>query len=90
MEEWISLFLLLAMTGEILIGSIYIYGSNTVDTLIYGRYDEFLMPVFLLAGIIAIDRSRQIFKGILAIGICTVLEVPILLNAIEAGKMNDP
>lgn len=87
-EEWISLFLLLAMTGEILIGSIYIYGSNTVDTLIYGRYDEFLMPVFLLAGIIAIDRSRQIFKGILAIGICTVLEVPILLNAIEAGKMN--
>lgn len=86
-EELVSMFLLLAMFGEILINSIYGYGSNVIDALIYGRYDEFLMPVFLMAGVIVMCRSRWVFRGTILAGICTGLMVPVLLNIIEAEKM---
>ena len=55
--EWVFLFLSLAMAGEILICSIYMHPVGTIDALIYGRYDEFLVPVFLIIGIIAMLKS---------------------------------
>lgn len=85
--EWFSLFLLLAAIGEILISSIYMHPAGTVDALIYGRYDEFLIPVFLLVGVIAMGRSRWIFKGTLALGIMTGLMVPVLLRMIKAKEL---
>ncbi len=85
--EWFSLFLLLAAIGEILISSIYMHPAGTVDALIYGRYDEFLIPVFLLVGVIAMGRSRWIFKGTLALGIMTGLMVPVLLRVIKAKEL---
>lgn len=84
--EWIALFLMLAMVGEILIGSIFMYGSKAIDTLIYGRYDEFLMPVFLLIGIVAMSKSRWLFRETLILGVGTGLMIPMLLNVIKVGK----
>lgn len=85
--EWFSLFLLLAAIGEILISSIYMHPAGTVDALIYGRYDEFLIPVFLLVGVIAMGRSRWIFKGTLTLGIMTGLMAPLLLRVIKAKEL---
>ena len=85
--EWFSLFLLLAAIGEILISSIYMHPAGTMDALIYGRYDEFLIPVFLLVGVIAMGRSRWIFKGTLTLGIMTGLMAPLLLRVIKAKEL---
>lgn len=85
--EWFSVFLLLAMLGEILISSIYMHPAGTIDALIYGRYDEFLIPVFLMVGIVVMGKSKRIFRGTLFIGICTGVMVSILLKLVEVREM---
>lgn len=85
--EWMALFLLLSAIGEILISSIYMYQGKVIDTLIYGRYDEFIVPVFLLIGITAMSRSKWLFRGTLLMGTGTGLFVPIILDLIEAKNM---
>ena len=87
-EEWIALFLILSAAGEILISSIYMYQGKLIDTLIYGRYDEFIVPVFLLAGVATMSRSRWIFPGTLLMGTGTGLFIPVILNYIEAKNMD--
>lgn len=86
--EWVFLFLSLAMIGEILISSIYMHPVGTIDALIYGRYDEFLVPVFLMIGIITMSKSRWLFRGTLLLGTGTGLMLPMLLNVIEARELS--
>lgn len=81
--EWAALFLLLSAVSEILISSIFMYQGGTIDTLIYGRYNDFLVPVFLMVGIIAMSRSRWLFRGTLIMGTATGMFIPVILNMIE-------
>lgn len=86
--EWTAVFLLLSAVAEILISSIFMYQSSVIDTLIYGRYDEFIVPVFLLIGIIAMGRSRWLFQGTLIMGTGTGLFIPVILNVIESRRLS--
>ncbi len=86
--DWVFLFLSLAMIGEILISSIYMHPAGTIDALIYGRYDEFLVPVFLMIGIIAMLKSGWLFRGTLLLGTGTGLMLPMLLSVIEARELS--
>lgn len=85
--EWTALFLLLSITGEVLIGSIFMFKSKLIDTLIYGRYDEFVAPVFILIGIAAMSRSRWLFRGTLLMGTGTGLFIPVIINLIEKRNL---
>lgn len=85
--EWTALFLLLSITGEILIGSIFMFKSKLIDTLIYGRYDEFVSPVFILIGIAAMSRSKWLFRGTLLMGTGTGLFIPVIINLIEKRNL---
>lgn len=85
--EWFSLFLFLAMAGEVMISSIYMHPAGSIDALIYGRYDEFLVPVFLLVGIVAMGRSRHIFRETLIWGVCTGLVAVVLLHVIKTREL---
>ena len=85
--EWTALFLLLSAVGEILISSIYMYQSKAIDALIYGRYDEFVVPVFLLIGLIEMSKSRRLFRITAVFGGVSGMLVPMLLNMIKQGNM---
>ena len=61
--QWIALFLFLSAVGEVLISSIFMYRSTLIDTLVYGRYSEFIMPVILLIGIVIMLQSRFLLSG---------------------------
>ncbi len=88
MIEWVFLFLFLSMLGEILISSIYMHPVGNIDSLIYGRYDEFPVPVFLMIGAIAMSKSRWHFRGTLLAGTATGLMIPMLLEVIEARELS--
>lgn len=45
------LFLFLAVAGEILINAIYCKEYGRIDSLVYGRYDEFILPIVMLLGL---------------------------------------
>ncbi len=50
-QGYFFLFLLLSVTGEILIGALYTKGYGRADGLLYGRYDEHILPVIMMLGI---------------------------------------
>lgn len=86
-QDWVALFLLLSVAGEILISSIYMHGSAKIDCLIYGRYNEFLVPVFIIFGMAAMFRSRHLFSGVSLQGVLSGLLIPVLLVYIESKHM---
>lgn len=63
-----AFFLLSASAGEILISSIYMNGAGNIDCLVYGRYNEFLVPVALAAGVAIMLKSQFLFRGTLLFG----------------------
>lgn len=61
-QSGIALFLLLSVVFEILICTVYMIKKENVDSLIYGRYNDFLMPVLIAVGACALTGSRHPFR----------------------------
>lgn len=79
--QWYSFFALLAFMGEILISAVYknlpiyrhgILDYATVETIVFGRYADFVVGGIMLLGIYGIYQFRQYYKEILAGGICFI------------------
>ncbi len=86
-RQWAGLFLFLSVTGEVLISSIHMHGSVQTDSLIYGRYNEFLMPVIITVGIPAMLGDKGILKKALVLVAGTGVMVPLIVSVIEAEGM---
>lgn len=78
-----ALFLMLSVISEVLICSVYVAKESSIDSLIYGRYDEFLVPVLIVIGICMLAESRHPFRlsviwgavsGALAFGLLWLVE----------------
>ncbi len=86
-RRWTALFLLLTVVGEVLICSVYMHGSVKIDCLIYGRYNEFLMPVLIAVGIPAMLKGRGLFRKTFLAGVLTGLMIFPVLSVIRSEKM---
>lgn len=58
-KQWGAVFLLLAAIGEVLISSIFMHQSPKVDGLIYGRYQEMLVPVMIMIGSAFMEKTGK-------------------------------
>lgn len=58
-EEWMSLFLLLSFAGQFLITAVYMNNPRRVDEVVYGRYNDYLVPVFMGIGVMVMYRCRS-------------------------------
>ncbi len=83
LRQWGALFLLLSAAGEILISSIFMYQADHVDCLIYGRYDELIIPVMMLAGIVVMERNRFLLPVTLLWGLLSGGMALKLLDVVE-------
>ena len=66
-NTYIFAFLLLSLCGTLAISSLYMSGSTgtgRIDTLVYGRYNEFIIGPILLYGIIAFYECKNSWKVI--------------------------
>ncbi len=86
--NWTAMFLLLTIIGEILICSIFMHGSMPVDSVIYGRYNEFLVPVLMVTGIVAMLKSKWIIRITLLLGTLSGVMVFPIRSVIEEGQMS--
>lgn len=68
-------FLLFSMLGQFLISAIGASGGGgRQDGLIYGRYNDYFLPVFMGVGVICLFESRHLIRDfLLYTGISTVL-----------------
>lgn len=62
----LCLYLFLAVLFSFLIHALFMSGSGRIDTLLYGRYNEMLIPLIMGIGILAMLQSNHAVKGVLA------------------------
>lgn len=86
-RQWLALFLLLAVTGQVLICSIYMYSPRKIDGLVYGRYNELFVPVTMMIGIMVMSRSRFLVRTTIAIGTALGGVTFLLLHVIKKWDM---
>ena len=86
--QWLALFLLLAVTGQVLISSIYMYDTDVIDCLVYGRYNELLVPVMILIGIITMSKSRFLVPVTILMGTALGGITALLLRVVDQGNMS--
>lgn len=87
-RHWLALFLFLAVMAQVLIGSIYMYDSDKIDELVYGRYNELFMPVMVMVGIMVMSGSRFLIRITILIGTALGGVTYLLLHAIDEGNMS--
>lgn len=75
----ICLFILLATIGETLINTIYNIKPIRVDSVTYGRYHEFVLPVLMLLGIYELSKHKRPFLGAFII---SVIQAPLVYGAL--------
>ena len=56
------IFLLLSVIGVILINAIYTKGSGRIDAMLYGRYDEQILPVVMALGMYQLWKNSAKVK----------------------------
>lgn len=79
-KDYFSLFVLFSTVAALMICAIYTIRPGRVDTLTYGRYHEYVMPVLLLMGIREL-RGRKVSAGKT---VCTIA-VMLVLEAVMTG-----
>ena len=87
-RQWAALFLFLAVTGQVLISSIYMYDTDVIDCLVYGRYNELLVPVMMLIGIVGMSKSRFLIPVTMLTGTVLGGVTFLLLHIIDQGNMS--
>lgn len=87
-RHWLALFLLLAITGQVLISSIYIYNPGNIDGLVYGRYNELIVPVMIMIGIMVMSRGQHLISVTVCIGAALGGMTFLLLRVIERGNLS--
>ena len=66
-EEWLSLFLLFSFAGQFLITAVYMNEPRRADEVVYGRYNDYLLPVFMGTGFLVMYRCRRLVRTTVAV-----------------------
>ncbi len=88
--SYLSVFVFISILAEIMISSIYMHGSYRADSLFYGRYDEFILPVAMLIGVYetyTMCEHNGSRRALLCYG-CEIVFI-ILLAPIFTSYLND-
>lgn len=82
-QEWTSLFLLLSSAGQLLVSAIYLNRPWRVDEVLYGRYNDYMLPVFMGIGILFIYGHRLRVKYILTAVLVHAAMLPVSIYAVN-------
>ena len=78
LNSYLKLFFLLSMLAQFAICAIAMHGGTRIDTIVYGRYMEFVLPPIMLMGVYEMRKNKcfkesLIFIGIAALGLLSIL-----------------
>lgn len=85
--QWTALFLIFSVVGEVLICCIFMHGSPTIDSLIYGRYVEFLNPILIVMGIVAMIKSVKLARYTMAAGMISGMMIYPIIKVIKENNL---
>ena len=79
-KRFICLFVLISFTAQFLITAAYVNIVTKLDSICYGRYNEYILPVIMVLGLRRIMRYKHVF--LYAIGV-TVASIPMCVVVIK-------
>lgn len=84
-KDWFYMFLLLSMMGQFFVSAVFTSGAGRLDSIIYGRYNEYVLPVFMGIGILLLLNCKHPWKILICnIGISFVLFLVSLWTALHS------
>lgn len=85
--EWSSFFLILSFAGQFIVTAVYMHYPRRVDEVMYGRYNDYLLPVFIGIGILMAVRNRNLWKQTaLIVGIQIIMLPVVFQTASQYGN----
>ncbi len=89
-RRYFALFLLLSFTGQFMVTAVNGIEPGRLDGIVYGRYNEYLLPVFLGMGLPVFCKNgyrlREFVKSVVVSVVFTaVLSGITFLNALHSG-----
>lgn len=77
--DWFHFFLLCSMLGQIVVTAIYTGIGGRLDGIVYGRYNEYLLPLFMGVGVLALMENEHPWKLLLGNIVVSTLLFGIVL-----------
>lgn len=83
------LFIFLSTLGATMVNAVYTCSpGKRVDTLIYGRYHEYVIAILVIAGLYEIWKTGQLIKGTIVILFAELLMLAAVLCNVYIYKMD--
>lgn len=83
------LFILLATVGETLINTVFNIRPIRVDSITYGRYHEFVLPILMLLGMHEMVKTQKLFWGTVSIVFMQMPMVPLVNYCVERYQLTN-
>lgn len=82
-------FILLATVGETLINTIFNIRPIRVDSVTYGRYHEFVLPILMLLGLYEMTKTKKLFIGTMIVIFIQLPMVPMVTYCVERYQLTN-
>ncbi|MCM1386961.1 MAG: hypothetical protein NC231_06525 [Bacillus sp. (in: Bacteria)] len=79
--EWTGLFLLLSFLGQFLVAAFYMNNPRRLDEIVYGRYNDYLLPLCMAIGFMRMWKSGRLVRNTAGIIAVQFLMFPAVLYA---------
>lgn len=83
------LFVILSTIGETLINAIYNIRPIRIDSVTYGRYHEFVLPILMLLGLYEISKTRKPIMGTILVTLIQLPMVPLVLYSVNKYQLTN-
>lgn len=61
-ESWFYFFLLFSMMGQYFVSAAFARGTGRLDNIIYGRYNDYFLPLFMGIGVLVLLNDKNPWK----------------------------
>ncbi len=78
-----DMFVVLSVISQIMITAIYMIHPQRLDNLTYGRYNEFILPLVMIAGMKELSEDKQKWTGTGAIVLSQLLATLLVIYTAE-------
>lgn len=87
--RFFSFFSLMAVLGQILVCAVYTKGYGRIDALLYGRYDENILPIVMVSGCVMLYKMKRPGMAVAGAVVSGIPIVMLLQYVIEKYQMTN-
>lgn len=83
-RRWLYPFLLFSVMGQFFVSAVFMNNSGRADGIVYGRYNDYLLPVLIGIGILTLLRNGCLLRSFFySVGISTGLFAIVLWRSLQ-------